>query len=107
MALDPQQGAPRMPRSPLIRRAATAAATLLLTSVGAVTIGGASASAEPARHAVYTLSNAAAGNAVLAYRDTGQGPLVSIGSFPTGGAGNDGGLGSQGSVVLGDNDHLL
>jgi 6-phosphogluconolactonase (cycloisomerase 2 family) len=96
-----------MPRSLLIRRAATAAATLLLSSVGAVTIGGASASAEPARHAVYTLSNAAAGNAVLAYRDAGQGALVSIGSFPTGGSGNGSGLGSQGSVVLGDNDHVL
>src|SRR3954471_9415201 len=96
-----------MSRSPFIRRAATAAATVLVSTAGAVAATGASASAEPARHAVYTLSNAATGNAVLAYRDTGDGPLTPIGSFATGGSGNDGGLGSQGSVVLDDNDHVL
>src|SRR5213078_57308 len=60
-----------MSRSPFIRRAATAAATVLVSTAGAVAAAGTSASAEPSRHAVYTLSNASTGNAVLAYRDAG------------------------------------
>src|SRR5438132_14652 len=56
---------------------------------------------------VYTLSNSTAGNAVLAYGRAADGTLSPQGSFPTGGAGTGGGLGSQGAVVLSDDRHWL
>jgi 6-phosphogluconolactonase len=51
-------------------------------------------------HAVYTLSNATAGNEVVMFRMSGNGNLTMAGSFSTGGAGTGTGLGSQGSLVL-------
>lgn len=56
--------------------------------------------------AVYTQSNAAGANAVLAFRRGPGGALAPAGSFPTGGAGSGDGLGSQGAVTL-DRDRLL
>lgn len=56
---------------------------------------------------VYTLSNAPAGNAVLAYSRAADGTLTPQGSFPTGGTGTGGGLGSQGAVILSDDRHEL
>ena len=50
--------------------------------------------------AVYTLSNAAGGNAVIAYSRASDGSLAPLGTFPTGGLGSGGGLGSQGAVTL-------
>jgi 6-phosphogluconolactonase len=54
---------------------------------------------------VYTETNAAAGNAVLAYQNV-DGVLTNVGTFATGGLGSGDGLGSQGAVVA-DEDHLL
>ena len=56
---------------------------------------------------VYTLSNSAAGNAVIAYSRASDGSLSPLGTFPTGGLGSGGGLGSQGAVVLSDDGHWL
>ncbi|SEL81573.1 beta-propeller fold lactonase family protein [Streptacidiphilus jiangxiensis] len=52
---------------------------------------------------VYTETNAVTGNAVLAYRADG----TLVGSFATGGAGNGGGLGSQGAVTVADHGRTL
>jgi 6-phosphogluconolactonase (cycloisomerase 2 family) len=49
---------------------------------------------------VYTLSNAASGNSVLAYTRASDGSLSFSTSYPTGGLGSGAGLGSQGSVIL-------
>jgi len=57
--------------------------------------------------AVYTLSNAGAGNAVLAYARAADGTLSPIASYPTGGAGSGGGLGSQGALVLSESRRIL
>ncbi len=57
---------------------------------------------------VYTETNGASGNAVLAFARAGDGSLSAIGTFATGGLGSGGGLGSQGAVALaGDGRWLL
>lgn len=64
----------------------------------------ASASAAPSDEAqtgvLYTLTNAATGNDVLAFGRGADGSLTSLGAFAAGGNGSGSGLGSQGSVVL-------
>jgi 6-phosphogluconolactonase len=50
--------------------------------------------------AVYTLTNAASGNAVAVFDRAADGSLTPDGTVPTGGFGTGAGLGSQGSVVL-------
>ena len=60
--------------------------------------------------AVYTLTNAAEGNGVVAFRRATDGSLTPIGTFPTGGNGIGGGvdpLVSQYSVILDDDHHSL
>ena len=57
--------------------------------------------------AVYTMSNDAAANEILAYSRTAHGQLAPAGVYATGGAGSGGGLGSQGSLVLTDNGRWL
>jgi 6-phosphogluconolactonase len=57
--------------------------------------------------AVYTSTNAATGNAVLAFDRGPGGSLTPAGSFPTGGAGTGGGLGNQGAVILDDDRDQL
>lgn len=57
---------------------------------------------------VYTQTNAAAGNSVLAYARAADGSLSFAASYPTGGLGTGASLGSQGSLVLTpDNKWLL
>jgi 6-phosphogluconolactonase len=57
---------------------------------------------------VYTLSNEASGNRVLAYSRSAAGTLSFRAAYATGGNGTGSGLGSQGSVILsGDNGFLL
>jgi 6-phosphogluconolactonase len=56
---------------------------------------------------VYTLSNAAAGNTVLAYSRASDGSLTFKAEYATGGLGSGAGLGSQGSLVLTDNNNWL
>jgi 6-phosphogluconolactonase len=50
--------------------------------------------------AVYTLTNAAGGNAVQAFERAGDGSLMPNGEFATGGNGSGGGLGNQSGLVL-------
>jgi 6-phosphogluconolactonase len=57
--------------------------------------------------AVYTLTNAAGGNAVVAFNRAADGTLTPQGTFPTGGIGTGSGLGSQGAVVLSDDGRQL
>ena len=52
---------------------------------------------------VYTMTNSAAGNAILAFDRSADGSLSPAGSYPTGGLGTGGGLGNQGGVVLDGN----
>ena len=57
--------------------------------------------------AVYTLSNSAAGNQVIAFRRAANGSLTPAGSYATGGSGSGMGLGSQGAVVITGNGRYL
>ena len=57
--------------------------------------------------AVYTMSNAAAGNAVLTFLRLPDGSLVRAGATPTGGSGTGGGLGNQNGLVLTPNERWL
>jgi 6-phosphogluconolactonase len=58
--------------------------------------------------AVYALTNATSGNAVLAYHRAADGGLTPLGTFPTGGNGSGASLGSQGAVVVsGDHQFLF
>ena len=57
--------------------------------------------------AVFTESNSAAGNAVLAFARSADGSLTPAGSFATLGNGTGAGLGSQGAVALSDDGRFL
>jgi 6-phosphogluconolactonase len=57
--------------------------------------------------AVYTITNAAAGNAVVVYARASNGALSSGVTYPTGGTGTGAGLGSQGAVALSEDGLLL
>lgn len=64
-------------------------------------------SEDAGRALVYTLSNAVAGNAVIAFTHSDDGQFRPAGSFSTGGLGSGAGLGSQGAVVLSENGERL
>jgi 6-phosphogluconolactonase len=83
-----------------IRAALGAALALAALAVAA---GPAAASG---RSAVYTSTNGAAGNQVLAFDRAGNGSLTSAGSFATGGTGTGAGLGNQGALAF-TRGHLL
>src|SRR5437867_7368069 len=83
---------------------AIATATVVLISLIAAS-GDASAAGSPG--AAYTISNDAAGNAVLVLERASDGTLSPAATFDTGGLGSGGGLGSQGAVVLSQNNQLL
>ena len=57
--------------------------------------------------AVFTLSNSAAGNAVIAFSRSADGSLTPAGSFATLGNGTGAGLGSQGAVALSNDGQFL
>jgi 6-phosphogluconolactonase len=57
--------------------------------------------------AVYVMSNAAAGNAILVFDRAANGSLTPAGSYATGGLGTGGGLGSQGALIVSDNGGWL
>lgn len=59
------------------------------------------------RLSLFVMGNAAAKNEILAYRRSIDGVPVLAGSYPTGGQGTGGGLGSQGSVVLDETGEWL
>lgn len=84
-----------MPLSALVRSSIVASSFLSLAGLGAGV-----AHAHPARDAVYTQSNTAAGNEVIRvvrHRDGALGPVERV---ATGGLGASAGLGSQGAVAL-------
>ena len=57
--------------------------------------------------AVYTMTNAAAGNAVLVFARAVDGTLTPTAPVPTGGLGTGAGLGNQGGVVLSPDQRWL
>ena len=68
------------------------------------------ASADAAQGApgvVYTMTNAAAGNEVVAFDRLADGSLQYAATYDTGGLGSGDGLGNQGGVVLSDNGQWL
>jgi len=56
---------------------------------------------------VYTLSNNATDNAVLAFKHDENGEWMAAGQFSTGGIGTGGGLGNQGALALSENGRFL
>jgi 6-phosphogluconolactonase (cycloisomerase 2 family) len=69
-----------------------------------------SATADRAAHpvgALYTMSNAADGNSVLAFARGAGGELAVIGSYLSGGAGTGAGLGNQGGLALDEDGNTL
>jgi 6-phosphogluconolactonase (cycloisomerase 2 family) len=62
----------------------------------------ASASADEPRSAVYTMTNASGGNALLTFKRGGDGSLSPNGSYATGGNGTGAGLGSGHSIAVSD-----
>ena len=61
----------------------------------------------PFAGAVYTMSNAADGNAILMFDRLADGRLVPAGTVATGGNGSGAGLGNQGGLVLSGNEKWL
>ena len=57
--------------------------------------------------AVYVITNATSGNAVIAYGRSADGSLGPLGTFASGGAGTGAGLGSQGAVIVSDDHRFL
>lgn len=57
--------------------------------------------------AVYTMTNAASGNAVIMFNRSQNGSLRQTGMYYTGGQGSGDALGSQGSVILSEHNLLL
>ena len=56
---------------------------------------------------VYTLSNQASGNKVIAYHRAANGELTFDAAYSTGGNGTGGGLGNQGAVILADENEIV
>jgi len=86
-----------------------ASSTALGLIVAAVPIAAAqpAAAAEPVGH-VFVQTNAAAGNAVVAFDRNDDGSLTPEGTFATGGLGTSAGLGDQAALAItGDEQHLL
>ncbi len=74
------------------------AAICMGVALGILAVGAGPAAAA-GRKVVYTSTNAAAGNAVLAFARAGDGSLRPAGSFATGANGTGGGLGNQGAIA--------
>ena len=84
-------------------RTAIAALGILLAVVASTAV----ADDDRRTGAVYTQTNAAAGNAVLAFDRDRDGALTPAGTFPTQGSGSGGGLGNQGALHLSRDGHWL
>ncbi len=81
-------------------------AGMLLLPLLAGSVGGAAAAGNHVG-AVYALTNAADGNEVIAFDRAADGSLSPAGSVSTGGLGTGSGLGSQGALVLSEDNHWL
>jgi 6-phosphogluconolactonase (cycloisomerase 2 family) len=57
--------------------------------------------------AVFTMTNAAAGNEVVHFERAGDGSLTEVARYATGGDGTDSGLGNQGGLILTNGGRLL
>ena len=68
---------------------------------------GSAAAAAGTPGAVYVLTNSAAGNEVAVFDRSADGTLSPAGAYATGGLGTGAGLGSQGALVLSQNDRWL
>ncbi len=82
------------------------AALAVVLAAFAITAGSAAAG-DGRAGALYTLTNGASGNAVLAFDRGADGTISPAGSFATGGLGTGSGLGSQGALVLSGNGKWL
>ena len=82
-------------------------APLAIAAAALAALTGSAAAGSPRGDAVYTQSNAASGNAILAYDRAKDGTLTPAGSFATGGTGTGGGLGNQGAVALANNGRFV
>ena len=81
----------------------------LAVMLATLALGATSAAAASGRGggALYSLTNAVGGNAVVRFDRGADGSLTSGGTFATGGLGSGDGLGSQGSVTLSDDGRWL
>lgn len=84
-----------------------AALSALALASGAMAAAASEDDDNDAPKAVYALTNAPDGNAVVVYSRSGDGSLMPAGSFPTGGTGSGAGLGSQDAVIVSDEGRLL
>ena len=101
-------------RSSLAGSSSTVRALSRALLPGLIVVGslasGAAARGEPAegdQGAVFALTNAPAGNAVVAYRRAADGSLTPAGTYASGGAGTGAGLFSQHSVIVTDDKRFL
>ncbi|MGD9794523.1 MAG: beta-propeller fold lactonase family protein [Acidimicrobiia bacterium] len=89
----------------------TIGAAIAIAPAAIIPLAGNAAASSGHRHhderatTVFTQTNDTAGNAVLALRRV-DGNLTNVASYPTGGLGTGGGLGSQGAIAT-DDDHLI
>jgi 6-phosphogluconolactonase len=88
------------------------ASVVLLLAAGPLHSVGAAAKGkhDDAAGSVYTMTNGQGGNEIMMFDRASDGGLTPAGSVPTGGFGSGGGvdpLGSQGSLVLSDNNRWL
>jgi 6-phosphogluconolactonase len=90
-----------------IVRSAQGIITLALVAASFVSVHGTAQARTRAEGAVFALTNAVNGNAVVMYDRAHDGSLTQVGSFPTGGSGTGSGLGSQGALVLSPDRHWL
>jgi 6-phosphogluconolactonase len=79
---------------------------LVLPAALALAVSSASAS-DGVVGAAYSISNSAAGNALLVYSPSADGSLSPAGSVPSGGLGTGAGLASQGAVTLTRDGHTI
>jgi 6-phosphogluconolactonase len=91
--------------SRIIARILTFLAAIAFVLAGPVLGANASGGDDDRGGNVYTLTNSAAGNAVIVFARSGSGALTMRGTYVTGGLG--GALGSQGSVVTSDDGKWL
>ena len=80
---------------------------LLLPVVAAHSEGGGDRASERGVRAVYTETNAAAGNAIIWYARSSDGRLTWKATVSAGGLGTGTGLGDQGALALGDENGIL
>jgi 6-phosphogluconolactonase len=87
---------------------ATAAVSALALASSAMAVAVASNNGgDDGPKAVYALTNASAGNAVVVYSRSGDGSLTPAGNVSTGGNGSGAGLGSQDAVKVSEDGRLL